>query len=97
MVTPMTISSSIDPTEAKVYRINQTNSPTITISNNPPVGRFSEVFIFLEGTSGSVTWPTGINWDGGVAVSDTDLGTNWTLVSLKFFADTVVGQLVAKG
>jgi hypothetical protein len=60
---------------------------TFTISNVPTSGKAAAVvFVFTaDGTSRSVTWPSGTVWAGGVAPTMTATNTKRDIVSLYTF------------
>lgn len=94
--------TSIDTTVAKAFTVDRTVNPTLTLSTSTSTGIFLEVFVYVTGSTGTVTWPGGVLWDtesipGGSEPTSSELGANWTVVSLQKFDTDWVGRVVAKG
>ena len=74
-------STTLDLASSQVFRIAVTSNRAITFANPPPTSRAMTVVVHLYNTSlasRTITWPAGINWNGGEIPAPS--GTKMTIV-----------------
>jgi len=69
----------LDLSVAQIWSIAHNGSRTITIQNEPKSGRSMVVILFINGSTGTITWPSNVTWNGNVIPK---LGTVRTTMSL---------------
>lgn len=69
----------LDLNVAQIWTIAHNGSRTISIQNEPKTGRSMVVIIFINGSTGVITWPSNLRWNGDVIPK---LGTTQTVLSL---------------
>ena len=81
----------LDLSAQQIFTVNATSNRTISFLNTPPAGRSMTVVIELQGSGGSITWPT-ITWNGGTAPT---LGATSTVVVLLWTGTKWIGSVGA--
>lgn len=74
-----TSSATLNLASHQVFRVSATSNRTLSFSNVPGGGRAMTVVIRITGSSGTITWPSGIEWAEGTAP---ELRDAWTVVTL---------------
>ncbi len=83
----------LDLAAAQLFRVSMSEDRALTFKNPPVTGEGMNVFVVLLGNTGTLTWPSGINWEGdGMSPQ---LGSQWTLVRLIY--DGVVWRGMIEG
>ena len=81
----------LDLSLQQIFTVNATANRTISFLNTPPAGRSMTVVIELQGSGGSITWPT-ITWNDGTAPT---LGATSTVVVLLWTGSKWIGSVGA--
>jgi len=74
-----TTTATLDLSSQQVFRVDATSNRTLAFSNAPGSNRAMTVVVRLTGSSGTITWPAGIEWAEGTAP---ELRAVWTTVTL---------------
>lgn len=85
---------AIDLSEQQIAIIDGTVNRTISFTNVPSSNQALTVLVKFNGSGGTITWPSGIQWHNG---DSPVLGTNYTLVSLLFDGTDWLGITSIKG
>lgn len=81
----------LDLAVQQVFTVNATTNRTLSFANVPGSSRSMTVVIELQGTGGTITWPT-ISWNGGTAPT---LGATSTVVVLLWTGTKWIGSVGA--
>jgi len=79
----------LDLAQQQIFSVSATTNRTLSFANAPDASRAMTVVIELQGTGGTITWPT-VSWSGGAAPT---LGPNFTVVVLLWTGSRWVGSV----
>jgi len=71
--------ATLDLAAQQVFRVDASSNRTLSFSNAPGSNRAMTVVIRITGSTGTITWPAGIEWAEGTAP---ELRDAWTAVTL---------------
>lgn len=81
--------TSLDLAEQQVFTVSASVNRTLAFVNAPGAGRAMTAVINVQGNTGVITWPAGINWNSGTAPV---LGATFTVVVLLWTGTQWIGS-----